>query len=125
MHRSSVSEIKRAQKESLFLKEISTLMNEAARDDIHLREAFITRVSLSDDGSFCTLFFYADKGEAYFKEHVFPYLVVYKPSLRKALASRISSRYTPDVHFRFDDKFEKMQRIESILDAVAEDQSEE
>ena len=51
-------------------------------------------------------------------------LVLYKPSLRTALSKLISSRYVPEIIFKFDKQFEKQQRIEALIESVkGEDQS--
>ena len=82
-----------------------------------MRGLSITRVKLADDGSICTIFFYTPGGLEAFKEKR-NFLILYKPSLRKAIARAIPARYTPELVFRFDDTFEKQQRIEQILDTI-------
>ncbi|MGC2310695.1 MAG: ribosome-binding factor A [Candidatus Babeliaceae bacterium] len=117
---SSVSRIKHAQKESLFLRHISTLFTQTALDDDRLKDLFINRVSLSPDKGICTVYFYTAQGQAHF-EQVLDILKLYKPSLRKALAHAIKARYTPDLIFRFDEQYEKQQKIEKLLDTLKED----
>lgn len=114
---SSVSNVKRAQKESLFFREISQLFQRTAMDDPRLQGIFVNRVQLSPDKGLCTIYFYTSRGEDYFNEllHV---LTLYKPSLRKALASAIKGRYVPDLIFKFDKQFEKQQRIEELIESV-------
>ena len=51
-------------------------------------------------------------------------LVMYKPSIRKALASRLSSRYIPDLRFVFDEKKEQEHRMVDILTQVGEELAE-
>jgi ribosome-binding factor A len=114
---SSVSSIKRAQKESLFFREISKLFSQTALDDNRLRDVSVNRVQLSPDKGSCTVFFYTAEGEEHFNQ-ILPILVLYKPSLRKALASTIKSRYTPEIIFKFDKHFEKQQRIEHLIEQV-------
>ncbi len=111
------SSIKRAQKASLLLRTISALLLEAARDNTSLAGLTITRVDLSPDKSSVRVYFYTDKGSAHFKE-ILEELKLYKPSLRASLARSIAGRYTPDITFKFDDIFEKTQRIEHLLDTV-------
>jgi ribosome-binding factor A len=115
MRQSTVSSIKRSQKESLYLRTISKLFNEVAQDDAKLRGIFVSRVSLSDDKSHVTVFFHSLQGHEHF-EKSFDALVVYKPSLRKALAQEIQSRYTPDIVFRYDVMFDKVQRVEELIE---------
>lgn len=113
---SFVPNVKRAQKESLLFREISQLFMQASLDDPRLKDVMIHRVQLSPDKGLCTVYFYTDQGEEHFKE-VLNVLVLYKPSLRKALASKIRSRYTPELIFKFDTQFEKQMRIDQLLEA--------
>jgi ribosome-binding factor A len=126
MRQSTVSSIKRSQKESLYLRTIGKLFNQVAQDDAKLRGIFISRVMLSDDKSHLTVLFHSMEGEEHFQK-VFDALVVYKPSLRKALAQEIQSRYTPDIVFKYDVMFDKIQRVESLIDQVSprEDEDDE
>ncbi len=114
---SSVSSIKRAQKESLILREVSQLFLQTSLDDPRLTELSIHRVQLSPDKGVCSLYFYTPLGEERFKE-LLSVLLSYKPSLRKALASRIQARYTPELVFKFDKQFDKQQRVEELLERV-------
>lgn len=122
MVRSSVSDIKRAQKESALLKIISNLFLVTIRDDSRIQDIFVNRVELSPDKGSCYVYFYSVKGEAYFKE-MLEILKLYKPSLRKAIATTMQSRYTPELIFKFDVQFEKTLKIEQLIDKVkGEDQ---
>ncbi len=114
---SSVSNVKRAQKESVLFREISQLFLQASLDDPALRNFSITRVKLSPDKGTCTIYFYSPQGEENFRkvQHI---LLDYKPSLRKALASGLQARYTPQLVFAFDAQFEKQQRIEQLIEQV-------
>jgi len=113
----SISEIKRARKESLFFREITKLFMQATLDDSRLQGLSISSVTLSSDKSVCTIMFYTEKGKEYYKE-LFNTLVLYKPSLRKAIATEIKSRYVPELIFRFDDKYERKLRLEKLLDSI-------
>jgi ribosome-binding factor A len=104
-----VSSIKRAQKESLLMRSISHLLMQISLDD--------NRVSLSASKSICTIYFYSPRGQDYFKE-IFQTLVLYKPSMRAAIAKILDARYTPDLVFRFDEQFEKQLKLENLLDSV-------
>ncbi len=114
---SSVSNVKRAQKESLLFREISQLFLQATMDDPRLRGIFVNRVHLSPDKGLCTVYFYTAEGEEHFNQ-ILHTLTLYKPSLRKALASTIKGRYVPDLLFKFDKQFEKQQRIEELIEQV-------
>ena len=118
---SSVTNVKRAQKESLLFREISQLFLQAGHDDPKLQEVTISRVALSSDKGVCTVFFYNAQGQDRFKEELLPILTQYKSSLRKALASRIRSRYTPELIFAFDTQLEKQLHLEALIDRVKED----
>ncbi len=86
-------------------------------DDTRLQGLTINRVQLSPDKGMCSVYFYTPLGEEHFKD-MLRILILYKPSLRKALASRIQARYTPDLTFKFDTQFEKVQRVEELLEKV-------
>lgn len=117
MTSASVSDIKRAQKESLLLREISQLFLQASIDEKALQGLSINRVKLSPDKGVCTVYFYTPQGQKFFDE-VLPILKLYKPSLRKALSSQIRSRYTPELIFRYDEQYEKIMHIENLLEKV-------
>ena len=114
---SSVTNVKRAQKESLFFREISQLFLQATMDDSRLNGLFVNRVQLSPDKGLCSVYFYTADGEEHFN-NVLHTLMLYKPSLRKALATTIKGRYVPDLIFKFDKQFEKQQRIEELIEKV-------
>jgi ribosome-binding factor A len=117
------SGIKRAQKESLMFREISRLFLSITIDEPRLRTIHVNRVGLSSDRSMCTVYFYTADGPQAFQA-LMPTLILYKPSLRKALSQAIPSRYTPDLIFKFDEQFEKQQRIEQLLEKIkTEEQS--
>lgn len=118
-----VKRIRKAQKESLLLHEVAQLFLERSLEDPELKNLFVNRVSLSDEGGVCTIYFYATMGREEF-ERVFDRLKLYKPSLRKALSQRIPGRYTPQLIFRFDDQLKKQLEIEELIERVkAEDDS--
>ena len=114
---SSVSNVKRAQKESQLFREISQLFMQASMDDSRLSGIFVNRVQLSPDKGVCTVFFYTADGEEHFNTLLHT-LTLYKPSMRKALASLIRGRYVPDLIFKFDKQFAKQQRIEELIEQV-------
>jgi ribosome-binding factor A len=116
-HQSSA--IKRAQKESLLLHVFSELLLQITLDDSRIQGIYVNRVKLSSDKSVCTIFFYTPDGPDTFNEKL-GYLLLYKPSLRKAIAQAIPSRYVPELVFKFDDQFEKQQRVDELLDRIKE-----
>lgn len=115
----TVADIKRAQKESLLLHELSSYFLRIVQEDSRLADIVLHRVKLSKDKSVCTLYFYTTQGEEHFK-HVMPFLILYKPSMRKALAQSIQARYTPQLVFKFDAPYEKHLEIDELLDRLKE-----
>ena len=111
----SVSSIKRAQKESLFLRVISKLFIEAAMDDPELQKVFITRVALSKDKSTCFVYFSSHFGKEQFKKTL-QQLKLYKPSLRKALSREIPGKRTPQLIFKYDEQLEKQLKLENLIE---------
>jgi ribosome-binding factor A len=125
VHRDSrVSHIKQAQKEALFFKEFSDLLMRIKADDSRLAGLMITRVRLSPDRKNLTIFLRADTDEQKYRE-LLQILILYKPSLRSALAKKIAARLTPDILFKYDRQFEKQQRIEQLLEQLGQDQGTE
>ena len=110
-------EIRKAQKESYFYQEISKLFRQITIDESSLNGLFINRVQLSSDGGTCVVLFLATKGRVEFEEKL-PTLVLYKPSMRSALAKTSSGRYTPNLIFRYDEDYEKVEKINRLLDTL-------
>ncbi len=117
MSHSRVHDIKKAQKESYLLRTISQLFMRTAIDDPRLKDIFINRVDLSPDKGTCTVLFYTVHGKEYFRD-ILEVLKLYKPSMRKALSQELQSRYTPELVFKFDEQFEKQQKIEQLIEKV-------
>ena len=109
--------VRRAQKEKLYYKEISKLFLQILTDDRKLDGLYINGVKLSPDKSVCYILFFSDKGQDDFQERL-PDLILYKPSLRKALSQNIQSRYTPELKFKYDAQFEKQLKIENLFDRL-------
>ena len=120
IHNSATATIKRAQKESQLLREISNMYHSIAMDDTRLSGLFVNRVELSSDKGWVTVYFYTLDGLEKFEEQL-GILKLYKPSIRKALASEIKGRYVPDLKFAYDSKFEKQQRLELAMAQAAQD----
>jgi ribosome-binding factor A len=109
--------IKRNQKQSLLYKEISKLIQQASLDDSELTGFYISKVELSDNKSNCFVFFFSDLGEEHFRT-VFKKLVLYKPSLRAALAKKINSRRVPQITFKYDTKFATQREVEELIESI-------
>lgn len=93
----------------------------AATDEPLIRDLTITRVDLTDDKGICFIYFYTPLGQEFFKKDTLNVLIPYKPSLRKALAQLIYGRTVPDLVFRFDTTFDKVMRIEKLIESVSTD----
>ena len=113
-------EIKRAQKESYFFREISQFFHQIAVDEPRLNGIFINRVSLSSDGGTCVVLFLATNGREEFEQKLST-LILYKPSLRSALAKTSHGRYTPNLIFRYDEDHEKVEKINRLIDKLKDE----
>ncbi len=114
------SSIKKNQKESLLKREISALLQQASMDYPDLFGLSVSHVTLSDDKGVCSIFFYSPEGKDIF-EQKFDTLLLFKKSLRQALARRIPGRYVPELIFKYDEQLEKQLAIERLLDQIKED----
>jgi len=118
------SSIKHAQKESLLSKKIAILLSQIAQDDASIADLALNRVELSANKSTATLYFYLKGGQKAFDEKIRA-LTLYKPSLRAALAKLAPSRYTPELVFRYDARFEKELKINQLLDKIKLEDNQE
>ena len=120
-------EIKREQKKSLFLRHISTLLQSITQDDPVIAKIYPTRVDFSADTGICYVYFATydanENSETTYQEAV-KRLILYKPSMRAALAKKIDGRYTPDLLFLFDTTTDKVRAINSLLDKVQDELSQ-
>lgn len=110
-------DIKRAQKEAYFFREIANLFRMIAIDDARLNGIFINKAHLSSDGGTCIVLFLAQNGRPEFEEKL-KTLILYKPSLRAALAKMSSGRYTPNLLFKYDEGYEKTEKINLLIDRL-------
>ncbi|MFC1842980.1 ribosome-binding factor A [Candidatus Dependentiae bacterium] len=122
MVENKISTLKRAQKESLIRKELSKLFLEVKLSNPNFDNIYISNVKLSSDKSTAFVCFYTDEGEDYFNEKL-KLLILYKPSMRKALSKILESRYTPQIIFKYDKGMEKQGKIERLLDKIKEQDS--
>jgi ribosome-binding factor A len=113
-------EIRKAQKESYFYREISNLFLKITIDEPRINGLFINKVNLSSDGGTCVVLFLATNGRPEFEEKL-PILILYKPSLRSALAKTSQSRYTPNLIFRYDEDQEKADKINRLIDKLKDE----
>ena len=123
-------DIKREQKKSYYLRELSNLLHLLVQDEPRIGSIFITRVELSSDNGICYLYCSAiplntsDSSEKVFLDTL-SLLILYKPSLRAALAKILKARYVPDLVFLFDDKKEKVDKMNKLLDKVSQELEKE
>lgn len=117
---SKLSSIKTAQKESSILRILSVLFEEAVRENRELQGWYITRAQLSSGKTVIYVHVYSEQGEQAFGT-VLEKIKIYKPSMRKSLASELQKRYTPDIVFVFDEDLKKTMHMEKLLDTVKED----
>jgi ribosome-binding factor A len=117
MVQTKIGKIKHAQRTSFYLREISDLFLKISLDEVALQELYVTRVELSPDRGFCTVFFHTPGGKESF-EKAKPTLILYKPSLRSALAKASHSRYTPDLRFTYDSGIDHQNKIEDIFNKL-------
>jgi ribosome-binding factor A len=115
-------EIKREKKKSLFFREISQLIGLIANENADVQKIYPTRVDFSQDCGI--VYVYLSTFDVY-SEEVFDKalyaLILYKPSIRKEIATRLNPRYTPDIVFLYDENKEKQDRINQLLDKVSQD----
>lgn len=116
----SSSSIRRSQRTALYYRALSALYQQLVQDQPSLAGLFINRVELSPDGSTCSVYFYCPEGEEAFREKL-QTLKLFKPSIRKALATSLKQRMTPDITFKFDNRFEKHQQLEELLEQVSKE----
>lgn len=117
-------DVKHAQKESFIRKEVSVYLMRIMQEQPSLADIYITRVALSAKKGGCHIFFHAHGGEAVYKERL-KTLVLYKPSLRSALARALSSRYVPEIFFDYDHTYDKQLHIERLIDSLKTDSDDQ
>jgi len=122
MTRTRVAEVKRERRKALFLREMSTLIQSIASDEPAVAGVYVTHVDISPNSGILYVYFAAFKepGEEAFKTAL-SVLKLYKPSIRKAFAQRIQTRYAPDIVFVFNKVKERERRVNDLLDKVIQD----
>jgi ribosome-binding factor A len=120
MNNKKIRDIKHAQKAALWTREIANLFRKLSLDRPELQGIYVNRVKLSPDGGLCNIYFCAHGGKAEFDAKLGE-LILYKPSMRASLAKIIHSRYTPDLVFRYDEEFEKQERVNALIDRLKDE----
>lgn len=111
------SEVRKARKESLLYREISTFFMRITQNDPAFSGIFINSVKLSPDRSSCSIFFACAQGEEDFQQRL-SHLILYKPALRKAVSQAIQARYTPQLIFKYDSQFDKQNKLNLLFDQL-------
>lgn len=106
-------DIKHAQKETFIRREMTTAFCSIAAEAKVLQGIYISRVVLSAKRGGVVIFFHGTTLEDFRVK--LGTLILYKPSLRTALAHAMKSRYTPEIVFKFDELYEKQYRLEQLL----------
>jgi ribosome-binding factor A len=119
---SNSHEIKREKRKSLFFRELSQIISLIANDNAAVQKVYVTRVDFSQDSSILYVFLstYDVFSQEVFEEAL-AVLKLYRPSIRKEIATRLNPRHTPEIIFLYDEIREKQDRIDSILDKVIQD----
>ena len=119
---SNLHEIKRERKKSLFFRELSQIISLISNENTDVQKVYVTRVDFSQDAGI--LYVYLSTFDV-FSEEIFKTaldaLKLYRPSIRKELATRLNPRYTPEIIFIYDENREKQDRIDTLLDKVIQD----
>lgn len=112
--------IKNAQKASVLMREVAQYVMRISYDDKRLEGLYVNRVKLSPDGGLCTIMFYTSQGKEVFQEKL-PILILYKPSMRSAIAKTLQARYTPEILFAFDEEYDKKRVVDELIDRLKEE----
>ena len=73
----------------------------------------ITKVSVSPDLKYCTVWFIASNNDLL--QEILGGLQLAANFFRKQVASQTSLRYVPEINFRVDKSFEEVDKIEKLL----------
>ncbi len=73
----------------------------------------ITKVTVSPDLKYCTVWFITSNGE--YVQEVLGGLQLAANYFRKQVAAKTALRYVPEINFRVDKTFEEVDRIEKLL----------
>lgn len=102
--------------------ELAILLVQRVRDP-KLRDISISRVEVSDDLSHAKIYYSSLHGsgeEGVIKKR----LVKAKGFMRSHLAKKLNLRFTPELHFWYDETVEKVEEIEKLLAGLAQERDE-
>ncbi len=115
------SAIKKSQKESVLFRALSSLFMQITQDEPRLVGLTLNRVDLAKNKSTCRVLFWTPNGVQEFNEKL-PILILYKPSMRGAIAKMLNLRYTPDLIFQYDALYDKQEKVERLLNQIKEEE---
>ena len=98
--------------------ELSLLLVQKAQDP-QLQEITISRVELSDDLRHAKIYYTMLPGRAAVKK-VGRSLAKAAGFMRSHLAKTLNLRFTPELRFWYDEEFEKVEKIERLLDEISQ-----
>lgn len=102
--------------------ELSVLLLQRVRDP-NLSDVSITRVELSDDLRHAKIYYSSLQGSSSAKA-IKKSLIKAKGFMRSHLAKKLNMRFTPELHFWFDETVEKVEEMEKILADLARERHE-
>ena len=121
--KNNFSTVKKEKKRSLYLREITKLLQDLSEEEKQVAQIYPTRVALSSDNGICYIYFSTFSEEDQEKsvkifDEALEVLKLYKSSMRKALGKKICCRYVPDLIFHYDEKRCKVNKINKLLSNV-------
>jgi len=102
--------------------ELSVLLVQRAQDP-NLQEISISRVALSDDLRHAKIYYTMFQTEGKLKQ-VERSLARATGFMRSHLAKTLNLRFTPELHFWYDEEFEEVEKIERLLDDIARERDD-
>ena len=113
-----VRHIKKLQKESQFLKNILIFLSRLSKELPVLYKISCTSAQLNKEGSLVKVFVYSAFGKECAEEAI-KAIIPYVPSMRGGLSQMMSLRYTPRIYFCYDENYNKVIKINHLLDKVS------
>ena len=102
--------------------ELSILIIQRVRDP-KLRDISISRVELSDDLRHAKIYYTSLQGNSV-SEAVKKRLLKAAGFMRSHLAKVLNLRFTPELHFWYDETVEKVEKMEQLLADIARERNE-
>lgn len=116
---SKLSSIKTAQKESVIYRTVAPLLQEIFSTKAEFSSVYLNRAELTPGKTLCRLYLYSAEGEKVFQDAL-KHATLFMPSIRKAVAHALNSRYAPELLFVFDSQHAKVLHIESLIEQARE-----